>query len=288
MIRLFVSDIDGCLAQPYTPYDLGALQTLAAHVAQGGALDADGPERGPAFTVCSGRPYGYVEAMTQVLGIRVPALFESGGGCFDPATTETRWHPHFTDAVAEQIKEARRWLKAEALPGTALKLDHEKRTQAGVVGPDEAAVERIVAEARAFVERALPGLRVFHTSVSIDIVAPNITKREGLAWLGEMTGCALDEMAYIGDTNGDLGALEAVGYAFAPAGAEAAVRAAADVVTGDCAEGTVEAYRWCLRHNEATFHDARANGASSDGSPSGVARADDARVPSRPRKHVPH
>ena len=50
MIKLFVTDIDGCLAEPYEPYDLEALSTLR-RLADG----AQGPA--PALSICSGRPY---------------------------------------------------------------------------------------------------------------------------------------------------------------------------------------------------------------------------------------
>lgn len=244
MPRLFVSDIDGCLAQPYTPYDLGTLQQLATLVAR---TDE------PAFTLCSGRPYGYVEAMTQVLGVRRPALFESGGGCFDPVTKKTHWHPHFTEAVREQMEAARRWMASGPLEGTSLKLDHEKHTQAGVVGPDEGDVRAVLPAVEDFVARAMPQMRVFYTPVSIDVVAPTITKREGLAWLADLTGCPLSAMAYIGDTGGDLGALEAVGLSFAPANAEERVRHQVDRVTrGAVATGTLEAFRYCLDPDDAS------------------------------------
>ncbi|HEX7069182.1 MAG TPA: HAD family phosphatase, partial [Rhodothermales bacterium] len=82
MIRLFVSDIDGCLSEAYRPYDIPAFSRLAAMVADAGGL---GDKPGiPAFSLCSGRAFAYVEAMTQLLGISTPVLFEAGGGIFDP------------------------------------------------------------------------------------------------------------------------------------------------------------------------------------------------------------
>ena len=59
-------------------------------------------------------------------------------------------------------------------------------------------------------------------------------------------------MAFIGDANGDLGALETVGYSFAPANATAEVKARVQLVTdGWGIDGVLEAYRWCLARNEA-------------------------------------
>jgi hydroxymethylpyrimidine pyrophosphatase-like HAD family hydrolase len=54
----------------------------------------------------------------------------------------------------------------------------------------------------------------------------------------------------MGDTRGDVPAMEAVGLAFAPENAQDVAKAAADVVTdGPVLEGVLEAYRWCVARN---------------------------------------
>ena len=65
VIKLFVTDIDGCLAEPYQPYDLEGISTFRDFVEQAGSLTENGSV--PAVSVCSGRPYPYVEAVTQAL-----------------------------------------------------------------------------------------------------------------------------------------------------------------------------------------------------------------------------
>jgi hypothetical protein len=245
MIDLFVSDIDGCLAEPYAAYDLDGFQALAERAARDDAA-------GPALSLCSGRPYSYVEAVTQALGLTTPVLFESGGGCFDPVAAETRWHPRFTDALDEQMQAVRRWMTQDLVPGTRGSVDHGKRTQAGVVTPDSGEVPALRRRVEAFVASEGLEVRVFQTDNSVDVVAPGITKREGLAWLGDRLDVSLEAMAYIGDTEGDLDALEAAGYAFAPRNAAAAVREAVSHVTdGAVIDGTLEAYDRCTAHNRS-------------------------------------
>lgn len=244
-VRLFVSDIDGCLSEPYCAYDLERFVALA-----GLARAAEAEPWRPRFSLCSGRAYPYVEAMSQVLGLRAPVLFESGGGLFDPVAARVRWNPAFTPDVAAQLDAVRRWFEDDALPGTGLMYDYGKRTQAGVIGPDHEEVAAWVPRVEAYVAERHPELVVFHTPVSIDVVARAITKREAMPWLADVAGVDVAEIAYIGDTNGDLGALAAVGFSFAPANADPAVRAAVDVVTeGSVTDGVLEAYRWCLGHN---------------------------------------
>lgn len=249
MIRLFVSDIDGCLAAPYRSYDLDGFQTLARFV-----RETESPaqaDRHPAISICSGRAYGYVEAVTQALGLTTPVIFESGGGMFDPVQARIAWNPKFTDAIAEQLEAVREWMVHTLMPGSNMSLDHGKRTQVGLVSPDEAEIAAHIPEVERFVEAHAPDLYVFPTHISIDVVHPDITKREGLEWLGRHVGVALDTMAYIGDTKGDLVALDAVGHSFAPANAQEIVRERVDIVTsGAVMDGTLEAYRWCVAHNE--------------------------------------
>lgn len=248
MIELFVTDIDGCLGVPYTPYDLEGLKTLRGYAEEAGR-PGDHPTN-PALTICSGRPYPYVEAITQTLGIRTPVLFEAGGGQFDPEGAQTTWSPQWSGELETLMEEVRHWLATECLPGTGLMLDHAKRTHAGVASPDEDEIADLRPRVERFVAENASRLHVFTTDISIDIVPDGITKRHGLEWLADTLDVEMDEIAYIGDTNGDLEALGTVGTSFAPANAHDVVREQVDHVTeGRVLEGTLEAYRYCRQKN---------------------------------------
>ena len=249
MIKLFVTDIDGCLAQPYQPYDLEGLSSFRRYV-----NDAGNPADevvAPALTLCSGRPFPYVEAMTQVLDLTVPVLFEGGGGRYDPVEARTTWSPALTDEIESEMEEVRHWFVTECIPGTKLTLDYAKRTQAGVLSPIPDEIVETRARTEEFVNANVPDLRVFSTDVSVDVVPPNITKRNGVEWLTEYLDLELSEVAYIGDADSDLGALSIVGTSFAPANADEEVLKSADHVTeGHVLNGTIEAYRYCLDQNQ--------------------------------------
>lgn len=250
MIKVFVTDIDGCLAEPYTPYDLDGFATLRRYAHDAG--DPTDSSRIPSLSICSGRPYPYVEAVSQALDLTVPVLFEGGGGRFDPVAAQTTWNPRLTDEIEAALEEVRHWFVTECVPGTKLSLDHAKRTQAGVVSPDPADIEDLRPRTEAFIRDHVPELRVFSTNVSIDVVPPGITKRNGLEWLTAHLGVTLDEIAYIGDADSDLEALSAVGTSFAPSNADEEVMRTVDYVTdGDVLKGTLEAYRYCLDQNDA-------------------------------------
>ncbi|WP_040605757.1 HAD family hydrolase [Salisaeta longa] len=241
MVSLFITDIDGCLAEPYQPYDLSGFQALADLAADPSLLP---------LSICSGRAYAYVEAVTQALGLTTPVLFESGGGLFDPQAAQITWNPAFTDDVAAALETMRHWFATEAVPGTKLSIDHAKRTQAGVVTPDTSEIRALRPRVLRFVEATVPQLTVFTTDNSIDVVPPTINKRTGIAWLSDQLGIPMEQIAYIGDTDADLPALEAVGYPFAPANAHGIITERIPRVTeGRVIDGTLEAYRWCVAHN---------------------------------------
>ncbi len=250
MITLFVTDIDGCLAEPYQPYDLEGFSMFRRFVEEAGSLTEN--RSAPAVSVCSGRSYPYVEAITQALGVSMPVLFEGGGGRFDPVAAQTTWNPALTDELEAELEKVRHWFVTECVPGTQLSLDHAKRTQAGVVSPDPDEITEVRPRTEAFVAEHVPDLRVFSTEVSVDVVPPGITKRTGLEWLADHLDVPMSEVAYIGDADSDLEALSAAGTSFAPANADEEVLRTVDHVTESrVLDGTCAAYRQCLDVNEA-------------------------------------
>lgn len=248
MIRLFLADIDGCLSEPYEPYDLDGFAQLRAW-----SRRAETDDRFPRLGLCSGRSYAYVESMAQSLGLAAPALFESGGGRFDLPEARITWNPTLTPAVERELEAARRFLLEHVVPKSrTISFDYGKRSQAGIVSPTVGECESHLAVVEAFLEAELPDLTAFHTPYSIDIVPAGLTKEDALRWLVEEEGLHLGELAFIGDTNGDASAIGAAGIGFAPQNASQTAKEAADVVTqGAVLAGTLEAYRVCLRRNGA-------------------------------------
>ena len=248
MIRLFVTDIDGCLATPYQPFRLDVLSQIRTHALSAGLPDSQ--TIFPSISICSGRAYPYVEAMSQLLHLNCPVLFESGAGLFDPVRMHCYWHPGMDAATEEGMEEIKRFVLKLA-EGTELSVDLAKRSQVAVVAPERRFIEDVYPAILSFVESTHPGLQTFMTPFSIDIVAPHLTKKAGVAWLAELCEVKLSEMAFVGDSEGDIGALEIVGRSFAPANADTSVKAVVDVTTvGSDADGVLEAYLNVVEFNE--------------------------------------
>ena len=161
------------------------------------------------------------------------------------------WNPALSNDILGEITEIQTWLNSEIMPGTRMGVDHAKRTQASLAGPIVEEVRNAVPLVEEFVGRNFPHLLVAHTDISIDVVPRALNKASGMIWLADTLGIDLEEMAFIGDTNGDIPALELVGYSFAPSNGTAAVKGTVQVTTtGAVIDGVLEAYRWCSSRNE--------------------------------------
>ena len=245
MIRLYLCDIDGCLSEPYRPFGADGFAQLRAWGAR-----AETDERYPHVGICSGRAYAYVEATAQALGLRAPALFESGGGRFDLGDARITWNPALRPETEAALARCRTFLTAEVVPRSeTVSFDYGKRSQAGIVSPVVGECASHLPAVEAFVADEA-GLVAYHTPYSVDVVPEALTKVQALRWLAAQEGLGLDEIAFIGDTNGDAPAIAACGLGVAPANGSAEARAAADVVTdGAVLDGALEGYRACLRQN---------------------------------------
>lgn len=253
MIRLFVTDIDGCLATPYRPFRLDVLSRLRDYAREAGLPGSHSIL--PAFSLCSGRAYPYVEAMSQLLALTAPVLFESGAGMFDPLLSVCRWHPDFDDATSDSMKEVKMFMD-NLVQDTVLSVDRAKRSQVAIVAPGPDEIQSAVQKIDAYVHDSHPSFKTFHTSFSVDVVAPHLTKRSGIAWLAEWCGIEMAEIAFVGDSNGDIGALKEVGRSYAPANADTEVKEIVHRITnGSDADGVFEAYLDVLQFNEKANRD---------------------------------
>ncbi len=245
-IKLFFADIDGCLCQPYEPYDLEGFKRLREWAAR-----AETEEALPRIGLCSGRSYAYVESVAQALDLRAPALFESGGGFFDLQNASIAWNPALTPSIERELDAVREYFLEEVVAkGNGFSLDYGKRAQTGVVNRARLEVERFLPGVREFVARHFPDLRVYETHASIDVVPIALTKLEALKWAAEEEGVGMHEIAFIGDTRGDAEAILGVGAGFAPNNASSTAKSAADIVTESTViDGVIEAYQWCIQHN---------------------------------------
>ena len=244
MIKLFITDLDGCISTPFSAPDwslLSKIRRLNEQHINDRAV--------PPLTICSGRPLSYVEAVAQWLNISHPVAFENAG-IYVLERNKTEFLPAFTNEAQQQVKELQEWLEKEIIaerPDTML--EFTKKMDAGIVHPEQSVIDEIEPLIKEHVTTHYPLFEVHKTEVSVNIVLSENNKRHGILKLCELLDIEPEEAAYIGDSSGDIPGLEVVGAPYAPQNAAADVKAGAEVLEEHVTEAVLTAYRRIIRKN---------------------------------------
>jgi HAD superfamily hydrolase (TIGR01484 family) len=248
VIKLLVTDLDGCISHPFNPPNWNAISQIKD-------LNEQSEESTviPALTLCTGRPYPYAEAVAQWLNVRFPILFESGVGSYHPKTNNLLWSSIITPEIQDYFDEIRRWTEKEILPRYPNNLiEYTKKIDVGLVSPNK---KDIMEMFDLMVERTKdrPDLvEVHNTDVSVNVIYKHCNKGTGLLWLSQLTGIEISEMAYIGDGMNDAPALELAPYSFAPFNSRIEAKNAAKMVlNSDSTHAVLEAYQFCINLNKS-------------------------------------
>lgn len=247
MIKLFITDLDGCMSDPFITPNWEAFSQIRQLNLNSSAENAI-----PPLTICTGRPMPYAEAMAQVLGIRLPFLFESGGGMYDVVSNTLSWNPALTKEREQEVLEIKAWAKELFLDKFPSCIpEFTKFTDIGVINPDIKVIYEIKEIAKEYIEKNYPHFEVHFTEVSINIILKKANKGHGIRWICDHFGYELDEVAYIGDSSGDVPGLSIVGLPFGPANAADSVKNVPGVtITNEkSTKGVLEAYHAIIKAN---------------------------------------
>lgn len=233
-----VSDIDGCLCDEHGgPFDLARLGQIREHNEHAIATG-----KAPILTVCSGRPVGFAEAMTRLVGnTLLPAIGEMGVYLHDPRTAQSELDPAITPEHLESVAGLQRYF-------------HESLRPSGVtMQPGKSAsVTFWHSDTDHLRTRICPGVESlcrargwpFRVSMSwfyINCDLAHVSKGTGIERFKARTGIPRERLAGIGDTSSDLAIREKVAFFACPANAIDEVKAVADYVAkAPEAEGVVE------------------------------------------------
>lgn len=244
MIKLFITDIDGCISVPFESPDwelLSQIRRLNEQSIHDMAV--------PSLSICSGRPFPYVEAVTQWLSIDSHVVFESAG-VYKLDTNEIQLHPAFDKEAEQQVRELKNWLREEIVPQhQGIIVEFTKKMDAGIIHLDSEVIQDLYPQVAEYVEEHYPKFEVHDTEVSINIILAENNKRTGIQQLCDIMDIDPSEVAYIGDSSGDIPGLQLVGKAFAPQNAAEAVKREAKVLDSEVTEAVLEAYRQVIRDN---------------------------------------
>jgi hydroxymethylpyrimidine pyrophosphatase-like HAD family hydrolase len=247
MIKLFVVDLDGCISFPFVTPDWEAINQIRDL-----NIASEYDPHIPSVTICTGRPLPYAEAVAQWLCVRHPFAFESGAGLYHTQMNELSWAPFLTDDRLKAITELKEWAIKDIIPkfpGTVA--EFTKRTDVGFIHPQVEVNHQIYQAVKPHVQTNYPDFEVHDTDVSVNIIVRDCNKGTGVSLLSERIGVPLDQMAYIGDSSGDLPAMHKVKWAFAPSNARPQVKAFAENLDEEATKATLKAYQKIIEYNKS-------------------------------------
>jgi len=246
MIKLFITDLDGCLTKPFHTPDWD-------HISEIRKLNALSREDDtvPPISICSGRPLPYVEAVAQWLDIRVPVVFENAG-LYELSTYNIEVAPVFDERAKEEVADLKSWLRSEIIPRyPGMELEFFKLMDAGLIHVDKEVIDDAYPRIVDHISDAFERFEAHKTDISINIILKENNKRDGIRMLCKSLDIEPSEVAYIGDSSGDIPGLKLVGHAFAPKNAIAPVKEVAEEVDYEITEAVVEVYRRIIDFNKS-------------------------------------
>ncbi len=247
MIKLFVTDLDGCIAHPFVTPDWEAI----SRIRELNLLSEKVPGI-PPLSILSGRPLPFVEAVGQWLGVRLPMVFESGGGMYQFKDNKLSWNASFDVHERQAIVEIKEWMEKHLISRYENTIaEFTKFTDAGLINPDTEKIKHMYKQLQKHIEQHYPAFEVHFTEISINVILTDANKGSGLQYLCSELNIGLHEVAYIGDSGGDVPALKIAGKAFAPANATADAKQAAHYEVGEATLGVLEAYEKLIAWNKA-------------------------------------
>jgi len=250
MTHLFITDIDGCLSEPFKTPDWKLL-TKIRELNKKSINQAEIPP----LTICSGRPYPYVEAVAQWMGITLPVVFESAG-ILNVQNHQITTNGAFDEDAERKTQELKAWLKTEIIANEqGMVSEFSKRMDAGLVHPKKEVIQKVYPLIEEYVQANYADFEVHYTDVSINIVIKENNKRTGISDLCALLDVNVSETAYIGDSSGDIPGLKLVGRPFAPLNAAEEVKQVAQVVPYQSTKAVLEAYKLIIDENKKVLSD---------------------------------
>jgi len=243
-IEYFVCDLDGCISEPFSPPDWQLLTQLR-ELSDASQYDASIPK----LTICTGRPAAYTEAIALWLNVQAPVLFESGVGLLDLPTQAITFNPALPQEAEQISRDIHAYFKTLQLKHPDINPEC-KMIDNGLTCANINTIEYLLPIVKDTIAQHYPMLEVHHTDISINVLWPQANKGSGLRWLCKLLDLNPKQIAYIGDTSGDVPALEVAGLGFAPNNAKDCAKQAANIVTvNNSTKGVIEAWEYLIKHN---------------------------------------
>ena len=229
-LKWIITDIDGCLSpEESVPWDLARFFEFAQ--LSRAATRGEGPL--PPMTLCTGRPQPYVEVLMKLLDVRAPAVCENGAILYSLHDNRSHFGPGVTAEKIAGLRAVRRFLEEEVLPAyPRLVYQFGKEAQLSLFCEEPDCFDAVRQRLEAFiVETGAPEMLIEPSHFYLNISLAGVNKGSTLSALLSDLGVRRDEVAGIGDTEGDMPLREAVGVFGCPANAKPQLKEMADYVS---------------------------------------------------------
>lgn len=246
MIKLFVTDLDGCISHPFRTPNWNNVEKIRSL-----NIESRSSEVIPPLTICTGRPYPYAEAVAQWMDVRIPFVFESAG--------LYHWNGNRVETALNSLKDdlepifaMKSWIRNNILPDfPTSNIEFSKMMDAGIVAPEKEIIDTIIPLVKKKIEADFPLLEMHTTDISVNILMPGNNKLQGMKLLAESQNIGLNEIAYIGDTGGDVPALKEVEMPFSPSNATRAVKEVSENIDAETSGAVLTAYKRVIEYNRS-------------------------------------
>jgi len=252
-IKLFVSDIEGCLNLNEHTYDLEALRWIRA---ANQLAREDNPI--PFITVCSGRQHAFVEAITQIISGTLPAVFENGCGLYFPTRSlyeEYAWHPLLSQPeVLSQFMKVRQKITEEVIASNQARRVPGKEIMLSLHPVPPVEIKEVYSIVTETLVKSQLVASITTSASAVDVTPTGIDKAAGVRWLLDtlegVLSVKLANVAGVGDSVGDVAFLRIVGFSAAPANASEHVKSLVDYCSlwAD-GQGVADIIRHCITVN---------------------------------------
>lgn len=244
MIKLFLTDIDGCLtAGRRTPPDLGALTWIQEYNSRAQKEPGLAP-----ITLCSGRAHPYVKAILHFIAGSLPAVCDNGCLLYFPLQDAIQMNPLLGPRQVDEFREIREVLSKAIRCKHGVSIEPGKELCLTLRAKTDTSFENIrLAIINELGERA-KDVELTWSAGAVDITPAGINKASGAKFLSEATGIGLEAMVGIGDSPADAEFLKVVAYAAVPANASEEVKGLASYVSPyTYTEGVIDIIRHYMK-----------------------------------------
>ncbi len=229
-VRWIITDIDGCISpEESIPWNLDLFGRFAQICRDANA----GKGKIAPITLCTGRPQPYAEVLAKILGIHAPIICENGAVLYTLDDNHSRYGPGVTEEKVLGIRAVREFIETVILPAyPGLIFQFGKEAQISVYTEHPESFPEMQAEIEDFVaDTDCPPVVITPSFLYLNISMTGVDKGSTLKTLFSELGVTREQVAGIGDTEGDLPLRNAVGFFACPSNAKQILKDASDYVS---------------------------------------------------------